>query len=147
MRTGGITFTSAGEDLVDKADEGSATHIFVARRVPHQILHNVLRCACSNSSSSSRSSHWQLRHFALARVHTVLLTLPLRSPGNLPVPEHRQRMRRDDGRRSQSVRHILDGGFARWALVKEQLRTVDGGVRRVEYTDLSTREPSNDLCQ
>lgn len=53
------------------------THIFIPGGVAHQILHNVLRCTCTHSSTSSRPVHRHLGSVTLPRILSVFISLPL----------------------------------------------------------------------
>lgn len=122
------------------------THILVPRRISNQILHDMLRRTRSHSTSLTRPRNRHLRPPALPRVHPLLLPPPLTpSVPLLSLPEHRQRMRRDDRWRRERVRHVFDRRLFGGPFVEQQFGTVEGGGRRVEDGDLAVCEAGYDL--
>jgi len=95
--------------IVQEGKEKKATYVLLSRRILDQVLHDMLRRTRSNPPSLAWTGDRQLWSPALPWVRPLLLPFPLAcAPCDLPFPEHRQRMRCDDGRLSQGIRHVLD---------------------------------------
>ena len=82
-----------------EGEERTATYVLLSRRILHQVLHDVLRRTRSDPSSLARTGDRQLRSPAFPWVQPLLLSFPLACAScDFPLPEHRQRVRCDNGR-------------------------------------------------
>lgn len=116
--------------------EKKKTHILVSRRIPYEILYNMLRSTRTHSPTSPRPTHRRVRFLRLPLIHPLPLPLPLaprapsalcsRSCQRVVLPEHRQGMRGDDGCGEIGPRRLFDRHFPR-CLREQELGAVEGG--------------------
>ncbi len=116
---------------IDRAKwEDRKTYIFVSGRVSDQILNDMLGSTCSHPATPPWASHRKLWSPALPRVQSVLFSFSLTSTRySITIAEHRKCVGRDDGGRSEGVRHVFNGDLPRRPFTEQQLRSVQRGLR------------------
>ncbi len=143
--------SSSGDITAEEMDrcptQNVSTHVFVSGGVPDKVLYNVLSGTCTDPAALPRTSDWQFGSLAFARIQTVLVALPLRTPRVFTIPEHRQRMRCDDCRGGKCVGHILDSGLSWRAFVQDEFRPINRRVRRIQHAYLTVSETRNNLLK